>query len=502
MLAGRVRAGITAGPVPEDAGAPADGEMDRTEGRRTESTDRGEPGRAAGTGVCGGVAPVTASAPLERFNRAMTELTSRRLLGGGPLAPRVRGFTEVIARALEVARASLWLRDERRGTLVCVDLYDARAGRHEAGEAVPEKEFPGYFRALEEERDIAADDVFADPRTAEFGPSYLVPHGICSMLDVPLRREGRTIGVLCAEETGFAREWTVEEELFALAAANLVNLALEADERRRVEEALAGERDRAEAASRAKTRFLQAMSHELRTPLNAILGYADLLAEEPGAGGPASRREDVDRIRKAGLRLLVLVEEALTLADLDAGRLTVHREPVDVAAVVAEAVEAARPLLSGRPVRLEADLSPAVVLLADRGHLAQVLASLLDNASKFTREGSIRVGMERAERDGWPWVEIFVADTGCGLSPSLQAELFTPFSPGDDEASRPFAGRGVGLAMARRLCMLMGGDIQVASKPGAGATFTVRLPVSAEPEGGTSGEGASEGLRSFGRRPC
>lgn len=429
---------------------------------------------------------MTGPAPLERFNRAMTELTGRRLLGGGPLPPRVRGFTEVIAQALGVARASLWLRDARQAALVCVDLYDARAGRHESGDVVHEKEFPGYFRALEEDRDIVAVDVFADPRTSEFGPSYLVPHGIRSMLDVPLRREGRTIGVLCVEETGLPREWSVEEELFALAATNLVSLALEADERRRVEEALAAERDRAEAASRAKTRFLQAMSHELRTPLNAILGYADLLAEEPGTDGPASRREDVDRIRKAGLRLLVLVEEVLTLADLDAGRLTVRREPVDVGAVAAEAVEAARLLLSGRPVRLESDLSSAVVLLADRGHLGQVFASLLDNASKFTREGSIRVGMARGEWDGRPWVEVWVSDTGCGLSPSLQAELFTPFSPGDDEASRPFAGRGVGLAMARRLCMLMGGDIRVASEPGAGATFTVLLPVSAEPEGAAS----------------
>lgn len=413
----------------------------------------------------------------------MTELTSRRLLGGGPLPPRIRGFTEVVARALEVARASLWLRDAERATLVCVDLYDAPARRHEAGEVVHEREFPGYFRALEEERDIAAGDAFADPRTSEFGPSYLVPHGIRSMLDVPIRREGRTIGVLCVEETAAPRAWTVEEELFALAAANLLNLALEAEERRRAEEALASERDRAEAASRAKTRFLRAMSHELRTPLNAILGYADLLAEEPPSAGPASRREDVERIRTAGLRLLVLVEEALTLADIDAGRLTIRREPVEARGVVAEAVEAARPLLSGRPVRLEAQLSAAVVLLADRAHLGQVLASLLDNASKFTQEGTIRVDMRRVEDGGRPWVEVSVSDTGCGLSIELQAELFTPFSPGNDDASRPFVGRGVGLAMARRLCLLMGGDIRVASEPGAGATFTVRLPVTEGPEG-------------------
>ncbi len=426
---------------------------------------------------------VTPPDSLARFNRAMTELTSRRLLGGGPLPPRVRGFTEVIGRALEVARVSLWLRDADRSTLVCVDLFDARSGRHEAGEVVAEKEFPAYFAALEEERDIAAVDAFADPRTNEFGPTYLVPHGIRSMLDVPLRREGRMIGVLCIEETDARREWTVEEELFGVAAANLLNLVLEAEERRRAEGALAAARDRAEAGSRAKTRFLHAMSHELRTPLNAILGYADLLDEETAAGRDGGRREDVERIRTAGKRLLVLVEEALTLADLDAGRLTVRPEPVDAAQVVAEAVEAARPLLAGRPVRLEAEAGPVAPALADRVHLGQVLASLLDNASKFTREGSIRVAMRGVELQGRPWTEISVADTGCGLAPELQRELFTPFSPGDDDASRAFAGRGVGLAMARRLCMLMGGDIRVASEPGAGATFTVRLPAPMDPAG-------------------
>ncbi|MBK8597025.1 MAG: GAF domain-containing sensor histidine kinase [Holophagales bacterium] len=447
---------------------------------------RGVRERLARSGAVRGVSTVTLPDSLARFNRAMTELTSRRLLGGGPLPPRVQGFTEVIGRALEVARVSLWLRDADRATLVCVDLHDARSGRHEAGEVVTEKEFPTYFAALEEERDIVAADAFADPRTNEFGPTYLVPHGIRSMLDVPLRRDGRTIGVLCVEDTVSRRDWTVEEELFAIAAANLLNLALETEERRRAEGALAAARDRAEAGSRAKTRFLRAMSHELRTPLNAILGYADLLVEEIAAGAEAGRREDVERIRTAGLRLLVLVEEALTLADLDAGRLTVRAEPVDAAQVVAEAVEAARPLLSGRPVRLEAELSSADSTLADRVHLGQVLASLLDNASKFTREGSIRVGMRGVEHQGRSWTEISVSDTGSGLTLELQGQLFTPFSPGDDDASRPFAGRGVGLAMARRLCMLMGGDIRVTSQPGAGATFTVRLPASADP-GGAAG---------------
>ena len=418
---------------------------------------------------------------LARFNKAMTELTSRRLLGGGPLEPRVRGFTEVVAEALEVTRASLWLKDPSKGTLGCVDLYDRRTGRHESGASIAAGDFPAYFHALDDERNIAASDAHRDPRTRELSPPYLVPLGIRSILDVPLRRDGATIGVLCVEETGGTREWVVEEELFAVTAANLLNLALESDERRKAEEALELARDRAEDASRAKTRFLGAMSHELRTPLNAIIGYADLLAEETSSAGGERLHADAHRIRTAGQRLLVLVEEALNLSDLDAGRLSVRSVPVDVAGLVAEAAEEARPLLSGRPIGLEVSIGATERVSADPARLRQVLASLLDNAAKFTREGQIRVGALPVERDGRRWVEISVADTGCGLPRGLQAELFTPFSPGDDPGSRPFAGHGVGLAIARRLCTLMGGAIEVASEPGAGATFTVRFPALAAP---------------------
>jgi signal transduction histidine kinase len=407
----------------------------------------------------------------------MTDLTSRRILGGGPIEARIRSFTEIVARTMEVARASLWRRDPAAGTLTCVDLFDAPRNRHESGAVLSERECPRYFEALEEERNIAAADVLADPRTNEFGPAYLVPLDIVSMLDVPLRRDGRTIGVLCVEETVRRREWTVEEEMFAVAAANLLNLALESDERRRAEVELAAARDRAESASRAKTRFLRAMSHELRTPLNAILGYADLLAEEVGAD--ARRTEDAGRIRTAGQRLLVLVEEALNLADLDAGRLVVRAERVALAPVVEAAIEAARPLLEGRPVKLEVQVGAeaGADVLGDPGRLRQVLSSLLDNAAKFTREGRIVVATRRAARAKGPTLEVSVSDTGCGLSSELQAELFTPFSPGDDPSARPFTGHGVGLAIARRLCTAMGGEIDVASEPGKGATFTVRLPM-------------------------
>ena len=107
---------------------------------------------------------------LARFSRALTELTSRRLLGGGPVEPRVRGFTEVVAGTLGVPRVSLWRKDVGRGRLECVDLFDARTGRHESGQSVVESAYPDYFRALDDERNIAAADALADARTRELGP--------------------------------------------------------------------------------------------------------------------------------------------------------------------------------------------------------------------------------------------------------------------------------------------------------------------------------------------
>ena len=144
-------------------------------------------------------------------------------------------ISRIAAQSLDVARASIWFFTEARAAIRCADLYEQQTHRHSSGIELPATAFPRYFAGLNTERSIAADQARTDPRTSEFADSYLAPLGITSMLDVPIRAEGKMVGVICHEHIGSSRQWTLEEEQFAMSVANTVSLVLEAADRRRAE---------------------------------------------------------------------------------------------------------------------------------------------------------------------------------------------------------------------------------------------------------------------------
>jgi signal transduction histidine kinase/ActR/RegA family two-component response regulator len=229
----------------------------------------------------------------------------------------------------------------------------------------------------------------------------------------------------------------------------------------------------AEQASHAKSDFLSRMSHELRTPLNAVLGFAQLLAMDELA--PA-QRENVGQISKAGRHLLELINEVLDIARIEAGRLSLSIEPVEVQLLIEEAIALVEPLAAGRGVQIARD-SEAVVVMADRHRLRQVLLNLLSNAVKYDRPGGhVRVST-KLEGERW---RILVSDTGPGLTPDKLARLFVPFDRLGAEAS-DVEGTGIGLALSRRLAEAMGGTMGVQSEPGEGSTFWIELPPGTRP---------------------
>ena len=147
----------------------------------------------------------------------------------------LRMITEIDARSLGVARVSIWFYNSIHSAIICHDLFLMSSNGHEKGMVLEARKYPRYFRALEESRLLAADDALADPRTREFAKDYLTPNGISSMMDIPLRRNGELIGVVCHEHTGEKREWTLEEQHFAVSIGDMVTLALEASDRKRTE---------------------------------------------------------------------------------------------------------------------------------------------------------------------------------------------------------------------------------------------------------------------------
>ena len=229
-------------------------------------------------------------------------------------------------------------------------------------------------------------------------------------------------------------------------------------------------RRRAEEADAAKTRFLALMSHEMRTPLNSVTGYAEVLARHPAMEPGA--RDQLDQVRRSGETLLMLVEDLLEVSRGDAA---VDLRPLCLPTLMRATVEGSRPAAAEKDIALVLDVRPAAdgSVIGDRYRLRQALHHLIGNAVKFTDQGGVTVVADRIDGD----VVITVTDTGCGLDPARAAALFEVFVQGDDSISRRHVGAGIGLALVRRHADLMGGNVAVDSRPGEGATFTLRLPL-------------------------
>lgn len=240
---------------------------------------------------------------------------------------------------------------------------------------------------------------------------------------------------------------------------------------------LAAARDAADAANVAKSVFLANMSHELRTPLNAIIGYAELLAEDHTGDHP-EEEADLAKILRSGRHLLRLISDILDLSKLDAGRVEVTPERIQVELLCEQVLDEVRPLAeaNGNVVRLEVSREARTVS-ADRIRLRQVLENLLSNAAKFTRGGTVRLVVEGAIHADRPCVVFRVVDTGVGIAPEHLDAVFEPFVTGDLSSNgRRQGGTGLGLAISRRFARLMGGDLGVESEVGRGSTFSLRLP--------------------------
>ncbi len=257
---------------------------------------------------------------------------------------------------------------------------------------------------------------------------------------------------------------------------SLLDVALE---RIRLSEALSDAKDEAERANQAKSEFLSRMSHELRTPLNAILGFAQLLELEDL---PGDQRESVQHIEKAGRHLLSLINEVLEIARIEAGKLALTLEAVEVGDALHDVVGLVRPLAAERNVELDARPSQPgpLYVTADGQRLKQVMLNLLSNAIKYNRPGgTVSLSWEQT---GAQLVWITVSDTGRGIAPEEMDRLFEPFERlGADESG--VEGTGLGLALSKRLLDGMGGALRGESTLGQGSRFSVELPPARPPSG-------------------
>ncbi len=311
----------------------------------------------------------------------------------------------------------------------------------------------------------------------------LVASGVRALLAVPMLREGHLIGSLVVSRNSpgdFSAETVDLLRTFATQSALAIQNA-------RLFRQL-------EVANRHKSEFLASMSHELRTPLNAIIGYSEMLQEEAEDLAQAALVPDLKKINTAGKHLLELINAVLDLSKIEAGKMDLFLERFDVAALVADIAAVVEPLATRNGNRVEVRCSDtAGTMRADLTKVRQALFNLLSNACKFTERGAVTLTADREPGAGGDRIVFAVTDTGIGMTEEQVGRLFQEFAQADAATSRRYGGTGLGLALSRRLCRLMGGDVTVASAPGRGSTFTVRLPAEVSDAGAAAVQPADKG---------
>jgi len=237
---------------------------------------------------------------------------------------------------------------------------------------------------------------------------------------------------------------------------------------------------KAESATRAKTEFLAVMSHELRTPLSAVIGFSEMLTETALS---EEQRSFTDTIRDSGNHLLDLVNDILDFSSMERGGITVESSRIALADLVESGCIKARKSAADKGLEFRCEIAPGVPeqITGDGRRIRKILVNLLGNAVKFTSAGAVVLRVEESSDSSRRALDFSVEDTGPGIPAATVYDLFQPFTQADSTMSRAFGGTGLGLAISRRLAEAMGGKLTVTSAPGRGSTFTLRVPLEANP---------------------
>jgi signal transduction histidine kinase len=423
--------------------------------------------------------PSEADARRAVFEAARLALARTSVAGVQSIRDVLRRVTEISARAIQVERVGVWTLAEDRSVLRCCELYELSKNRHSSGTVLQARDFPSYLRALEERREIPAEDAVTDPLTNELREVYLDPLGIGAMLDAPIFRDGRVIGVVCHEHVGQSRTWHPEEQDFAGSVADMVALKLEVKARREAEELLrASEAQLIEAQKmEAVGRLAAGVAHDFNNLLSVVIANAHQITRSPEASSHVA--ELARQILEAGNRSAELTKELLQLA-----RRTPRAPRVFELVRGVEAIRGILQTVAGPAHRVEVlDGAPAGSVFMDRSQLERLLVNLVVNArDAMPKGGTIRVRISEAAASGELGASrdhllLEVIDAGVGMDAATRARIFEPFFT----TKSPGQGTGLGLSIVYQIVNDFGGAIEIESELGKGTTFRIHLPRVAAP---------------------
>ncbi len=439
-----------------------------------------------------------AQAEMLHLNARHLALTKNAAIDEGARKLAFQEICKATSQALDVARVSIWYYDDDREAIVCEELYEQGADTHSSGLTLFQKDFPCYFAYLREERVLAAHDAHTNAATAEFSSVYLTPLGINSMLDAPIRFEGKLWGVVCIEHIGPLRTWSTEEQTFGASITDFAVRALSAERKAVAQTALAELNTNLERlveqrtadlvrtevavalandANAAKSAFLSNMSHEIRTPMNSIIGMAHLVLKTELS---PKQRDYIGKIQYSSRHLLDLINDILDFSKIEADKIVIEALDFQLGSMIADMSSQLEHVATAKGLALLVDIDPQLSqpLRGDPLRLRQILLNYIGNAIKFTPLGKITVRVRLLEEEADNLLLRFeVQDTGIGMNEAAMAQLFQPFQQADTSTTRNYGGTGLGLAISKKLAELMGGEVGVESQPALGSTFwfTARL---------------------------
>ncbi len=307
-----------------------------------------------------------------------------------------------------------------------------------------------------------------------------------SMLAVSTSWQGQVNGIIGLHQCDRYRQWTADEIVLFEAVAAQLGIAiaqaqlLEREKQQRQElqrqnQALEQATLAAQAASLAKSEFLANMSHEIRTPMNAILGFCELLKKLISEPQQKSYLQSID---SSGQTLLALINDILDLSKIEAGKLELDYEPLNLRLLINEIQQIFSQKANKKNLSLLTDIESTVPtgILFDGIRLRQILFNLVGNALKFTEQGYVKISVRWQETSPPSLLTITVEDTGIGIAPEQQQQIFEPFVQSEASINRKYGGTGLGLSITQRLMQLLGGTIELQSQLGKGSTFTLNFP--------------------------